>query len=393
MLNEISCRFIREHCSDNVQQLALQSDRFQIPGLDFKLALQQIEGRQLVEHKIPDWFEIDTIFYPKRLSIEQASSQATAIYKASLLQGKTFIDLTGGWGVDHAFIAPRFEKSVYIEKQKELADIAAYNFSVLGLKCTEIINADGLEYLQKINKVDCIYIDPARRSKDGKKVVSISNCDPDLSDIQNRLLEKADKVLIKYSPMLDITQALQILNHATEIHAVSVENECKELLFVLEKEEKTPTIHCLNFQKKGNQEIRFLATEEKECDIICTSELESYLYEPNSSILKVGFFKGLTQYYPVKKIHRDSHLYTSTNLISDFPGRIFKINTCYGFNKKGLKSLMAAVKKANLTTRNFPLKTEELRKKLDLKDGGQIYLFATTLGENRVLIQCESVEK
>ena len=393
MLSDVSRDFIREHRSDNVQQLALQSDRFQISGLDFKMALQQIEGRQHIEHKIPDWFELDNILYPKRLSIEQASSQTTALYKALLLEGKTFVDLTGGWGVDHAFIASQFEESVYIEKQKELADIAAHNFSTLGLKHAKIINADGLEFLQRMDKVDCIYIDPARRSKTGRKVTSILDCEPDLSEIQSLLLEKANRVLIKYSPMLDITQALQILNHVTEIYIVSVENECKELLFVLQKEEKTPVVHCLNFQKKGKQENKFLITEEKQCPITYTSKLETYLYEPNSSVLKAGFFKGLTQYFAIKKIHRDSHLYTSNERVADFPGRIFKINASYGFNKKDLRLLTSTIKSANLSTRNFPLKTEELRKRLNLKDGGSIYLFATTMGSKRIIIQCESVEK
>ncbi|MDL2322955.1 class I SAM-dependent methyltransferase [Bacteroidales bacterium OttesenSCG-928-A17] len=391
MLNSATWEFIRQHRSDDVRKLALQADRFQIPGLDFKMALQQIEGRQLVKSKIPDWFELDDILYPKRLSIEQSSSQTTAEYKASLLKGKTFIDLTGGFGVDHAFIAREFEQSIYIERQADLAEIAAHNFSILGLNHVKVFNADGLEIWNEIPEADCIFIDPARRSKDGKKVVSISDCEPDLSEIQDLLLNKAGKVLIKYSPMLDITKALLVLDHVTGIHVVSVENECKELLFVLERTSKSPEIHCLNFTKKGNQKDTFLLSEEKDCDLICTSELETYLYEPNASILKAGCFKSITRHYPVKKIHRDSHLYTSDKLISDFPGRSFRIISHFGFNKKELKSGMAGIEKANLSTRNFPLTTDALRKKLNLKDGGDVYLFATTIGEKRILIQCESL--
>ena len=392
MLNEVSWKFIRKHRSDNVGKLALQADRFQIPELDFKMALQQIEGKQLIEHKIPDWFNRDDLLYPQRLSVEQASSQITALYKSSLLNGQTLVDLTGGWGVDHAFMAPSFKQSIYVEKNKALTEIAIHNFHVLGLTKTQVVSGDGVEYLREMPEADWIYLDPARRSKDGRKVVSIAHCEPDISTIQDHLLEKADNILIKYSPMLDIAQALKILRNVAEIHVVSVENECKELLFVLQGEEKEPLIHCLNFHKKGDQNSCFSLTEEKSCEVVYTSELGQYLYEPNASILKAGFFKSITQHFRVKKLHRDSHLYTSDELVPDFPGRIFRINSSFSFNKKELKAGLDSIDKANLSTRNFPLKTDELRKKLNLKDGGDIYLFATTLGTKHILIQGESAE-
>ena len=393
MLNEISRKFIQEHRSDDVRKLALQAGRFPLSVPDFKWALQQIEGKQLIEHKIPEWYTREDILYPRRLSIEQCSSQQTAVYKASLLAGKTIVDLTGGWGVDHAFIAPQFEQSVYIEQQKELAEIAAHNFRTLGLKQTKVVHVDGVEYLREMQKADCVYVDPARRSSEGKKVISIQNCEPDLSSIQRLLLEKADRIWIKYSPMLDITQALQTLEYVVEIHIVSVENECKELLFLLKKESKPLTIQCVNLRKKGNQQTQFSLSEEKACEAVFTSELESYLYEPNASILKSGCFKSVTRHFPVKKLHKDSHLYTSDQWVSDFPGRTFRVKTSSSFNKKELKTWMLGFEKANLSTRNFPLKTEELRKKLRLKEGGSVYLFATTIGAKHVLIQCESAEK
>ena len=393
MLNETIWKFIQKHRSDDVRKLALQAGRFPLSGQDFKRALQQIEGRQLTKHKIPSWYARKYIFYPRRLSIEQCSSQQTALYKASLLEGNTIVDLTGGWGVDHAFIAPRFKQSVYIEQQKDLVKIAAHNFRILGLKQTKAIHADGMEYLREMQKADCIYIDPARRSSEGRRVISIQNCEPDLSNIQDLLLEKADRIWIKYSPMLDIIQALQTLDYIREIHIVSVENECKELLFLLEKESKPLTIQCVNFRKKGNQQIQFSLSKEKACETVFTSELESYLYEPNASVLKSGCFKSITLHFPVKKLHKDSHLYTSDQWVSDFPGRTFKIKASSSFNKKELKILMSGIEKANLSIRNFPLRTEELRKKLRLKEGGSVYLFATTIGSKHVLIQCESVEK
>ncbi|MDR0836035.1 MAG: SAM-dependent methyltransferase [Tannerella sp.] len=388
MLNEATLQFIRNHRLDDVRKLALHAQSLASPEVDVLAAFTQIEGRQSAENKLPTWFQSDDIIYPAALSMEQCSSEQTARYKASLLSGNAFVDLTGGFGVDFAFIAPKFNETYYVEKQTALCELAAHNFKVLGLNPIKIENADAIEYLKKMAPVDAIFMDPARRSDTGKKVVAIENCEPDLSAIQNLLLEKAESVLIKLSPMLDISQALQVLKNVAEVHVVSLDNECKELLFLLKRNFNQETnIICINLNKKGErQEISFLQSQEKEWRIEYTSQVENYLYEPNVSILKAGFFKGLTGSYPIRKFHPDSHLYTSKIFVPDFPGRSFQVETCSSFNKKDLKNLLCGMDKANLAIRNFPLSVAELRKKLKLKEGGEDYLFATTLANGKHVI-------
>jgi 16S rRNA G966 N2-methylase RsmD len=385
MLNEKTLRFIRNHRFDDVRKVALQAQSLVSPEVDILAALVQIEGRQSAENKIPSWFQLDSILYPAALSLEQCSSEVTACYKSSLLSGNSFVDLTGGFGVDFAFIAPKFSETYYVEKQTALCELAAHNFKVFELNPVKIENADAIEYLKKMAPVDAIFIDPARRSDAGKKVVAIENCEPDLSAIQDLLLEKAESVLIKLSPMLDISQALQVLKNVAEVHVVSLDNECKELLFLLKRNFNQETnIICINLNKKGErQEISFSQSQEKECHIAYTSQVENYLYEPNASILKAGLFKGLTLAYPIRKFHPDSHLYTSETFIPDFPGRTFQIETSSSFNKKELKDLLQGMDKANLAIRNFPLSVAELRKKMKLKEGGENYLFATTLANGK----------
>jgi hypothetical protein len=236
--------------------------------------------------------------------------------------------------------------------------------------------------------VDLIFIDPSRRSGSGGKVVGIQHCEPDLSLIQDLLLEKAECVLIKLSPMLDISQALTVLKNVSEVHVVSHENECKELLFLLKRDfVAEPRICCVNLSKKvGEPEISFFPSQEKTCGIDYASQIGNYLYEPNASILKAGFFKGLTLIYPAHKLHTDSHLYTSDELISDFPGRIFSVEAYSTFNKKALKNLLCGIDKAHISTRNFPLTVAALRKRLKLKEGGEIYLFATTSADGKHVI-------
>ncbi|GHT12871.1 hypothetical protein FACS189426_16900 [Bacteroidia bacterium] len=403
--NEATLRFIRNHRFDDVRKLALQARSLADPEVDILAALTQIEGLQSAENKIPSWFQSEGVIYPPALSMEQCSSEATARYKASLLSGNSFVDLTGGFGVDFAFIAPKFIETSYVEKQAGLCELAAHNLKVLGLNPAKIENTDAVEYLKKMSPVDTVFIDPARRSDVGKKVVAIENCEPDLSAIQDLLLEKAESVLIKLSPMLDISQALLVFtpkspegdfkpplggwgSNVAEVHVVSLDNECKELLFLLKRNFNRETrIICVNLNKKGErQEISFCPSQEKECHIEYTSLVGNYIYEPNASILKAGFFKGLTRSYPIRKFHSDSHLYTSETLIQDFPGRTFQVETYASFNKKELKELLQGVDKANLSIRNFPLSVAELRKKLKLKEGGEIYLFATTLANAKHVI-------
>jgi 16S rRNA G966 N2-methylase RsmD len=386
-MNEATKKFITAHRFDDVQKLALQSQSFHGAEIDIPAALTQISGRQIIEHKIPSWRQSDEIRYPGRLSLEQCSSEKTARYKASLLSGHSFVDLTGGWGVDTAFISPKFSQVTYVEKQEELANLAKHNFPILGLNFIRIHTGDGIEYLEKMNPVDCIYLDPARRSLSGKKVVLIEDCEPNLLEIQNLLLTKASFVLIKLSPLLDINAALRVLKNVKEVHVVSVENECKELLLLLEKgNTQAPVITCANLRKKGDQTVSFEYSEEKKAQIAYSREVKDYLYEPNASLLKAGFYKGIALRYPVEKLHSDSHLYTSTQYIPDFPGRIFRVEAVSSLNKKSLKAFLTGMDKANLTIRNFPLTVAGLRKKLKLNEGGEVYLFATTLSDGEHVI-------
>lgn len=390
ILSSETLRFIAAHHSEDSRQLALKYSR-QVPeNVDLSQALIQIEGRQLARTKLPDWYAKDGILYPPKLAMEQCSSQLTAQYKATLWEGNTLVDLTGGFGVDFSFLAPAFREAIYIEQQPHLVETAKHNATILGLSHAEFISQDSVAYLEEMEAVDCLFIDPARRSDSGKKVFTIESCEPNLEAIQDRLLQKAETVLIKLSPMLDITQALNTLRCVREVHIVSVENECKELLFLLKREtENAPCIFCVNLSRRHTPSvIHFEAEEEKRAIPDYTTEPKQFLYEPNTSIMKSGFFKSIAVRYHLQKFHPDSHLYTSDRLIPDFPGRTFRIETYSTLNKKELNSLLRGIDNANLTVRNFPMSVEALRKKLKLKEGGDIYLFATTLyNEQKVLIK------
>lgn len=384
--------FIREHQSDDVRALALQAKKY--PDVDMPTAITQIAGRKIAAEKIPSWREIEDIWYPKHLSLEQCSSEITARYKASLLQGESLADLTAGFGIDCSFLAADFKTVTYVERQKELCEIAAHNFPILNLNHITVKNEDGVAYLKEMSPVDCIFLDPARRNEHGGKTVAISDCEPDVAKLEGLLLSKANRVMVKLSPMLDLSLALKALEHTQEVHILSVNNECKELLLLLGQEPpKEVPIHCANLFTKGAQEEQhFIFTREQEQrnECIYTDILGNYLYEPNASLLKAGAFRSITAAYPVMKLHPNSHLYTSNVLITDFPGRVFRIVNQCSFNKKEIKESLADLKKANITIRNFPATVAELRKRINLTEGGDTYLFASTLNNGqKVLIRCE----
>lgn len=380
--------FVREHATDDIRTLALQAKKY--PTVDMPTAITQIAGRQIAAEKIPSWQATDNIWYPRHLSMEQCSSELTARYKASLIEGESFADLTGGFGIDCGFLAARFKTATYVERQEELCEIAAHNFPLLDLSHIEIKNEDGVAYLKQMNPVDCIFIDPARRNEQGGKIVAIKDCEPDVAALEELLLEKAKRVMIKLSPMLDLTQALKEMNHTHEVHIISVNNECKELLLILSRETTTEIgIHCVNLTSKEQQHFTFTREQEKASDCTYTENLGNYLYEPNASILKAGAYRLLTSVYPVKKLHPNSHLYTSDELVERFPGRVFRIAGQCSFNKKEIKETLGELKKANITVRNFPATVADIRKRIKLTDGGDIYLFATTLNnDQKLLVRC-----
>ena len=382
-------QYIKEHARDDVRLLALQAKKY--PLVDMNFAVTQIAGRQIAEAKLPSWASEPDLFYPRHLSMEQCSSEATALYKAGLVEGDSFTDLTGGFGVDCSFLSRRFRTSHYVERQSELCDLARYNFPLLGLN-VEVHHQDSVSYLQQMQPVDCIYLDPARRDGYGGKTVAISDCEPDLCQLEELLVTKARTVLVKLSPMLDLSLALKELRYVCEVHIVTVQSECKELLLILSKDSLVPEvrIHCVQLLAGGEQRnYVFTQEQERSADCPLVSAVGAYLYEPNASILKAGAYRSLTQAYPVKKLHASSHLYTSDSLVTDFPGRTFKVIAVAGFGKKELKNLLGGLEKANLTIRNFPSSVAELRKRLKLKEGGDDYLFATTLANGeKVLVHC-----
>ena len=493
IMNQATLDFIRQHQDDDVRQLAFLGSKY--PEVDMPFALDQIRGRKMARVKLPRWASIDGIIYPPHISMEQCSSEQTALYKAELaarllglspsssengeekemesenasnlhlseiceFAGKGavdsefakneatckkqqilteskenvnetkeephegdfseetgFVDLTGGFGVDFSYIASRLGvKSMYVERQAHLCEVAKENFGRLGLKNAIVKNGDGIEVLhsfaskkeaaasdslgitedqsQSLLKTNLglklIFIDPARRDDAGNKVVSLKDCTPDVTLLQEEMLSKADYVIIKLSPMLDWHRAVSELNCVQEVHVISVNNECKELLLVLSARNMgNLRIYCVN-------DAQSFVCEESDMEAssvkIAPSTLEEmqYLYEPNASLMKAGCFGVLSERYDARMLSKNSHLFVSQAPIEAFPGRSFRIIAISSFNKKELKRHLSGITKANIATRNFPLSVAELRKRLKLKDGGETYIFATTLSdESHVLMITE----
>lgn len=385
--------FIQEHRQDDVRALALQAGRY--PQVDMAEAVVQIAGWQIAEKKIPLWAQTEGVLYPQHLSMEQCSSEVTARYKASLVSGESFADLTAGFGVDCSFMARNFCRAIYVERQEILCDLARHNFPLLGLSHIQVCQADGVEYLQRMEPVDCLFLDPARRDSQGGKTVAISDCEPDVCALEPLLVEKGRSVWVKLSPMLDIGTALRELKYLREIHIVAVNNECKELIALLKKPSEVSYYSDNEVRLFCEQAVNNLLTtpfsftlaEEKNAVCTWAEEVEDYLYEPGAALLKAGPYRLLSERYGVRKLQVNSHLYTSRQEI-DFPGRRFRVLEVSDFGKKNLKHFLQGVEKANLTVRNFPTSVAELRKKLKLKEGGDLYLFATTLhAGQKVLIK------
>lgn len=435
-MNQATQDFIRQHQDDDVRQLAFLGSKY--PEVDMPFALDQIRGRKMARVKLPRWASLEGIIYPPHISMEQCSSESTALYKAELaarLLGLPvsssgtemkaeneieFVDLTGGFGVDFSYIAARLGvKSMYVERQTHLCEAARENFERLGLKNAIVKNGDGIEVLHSFlpKKDDAasaddslgityeqprsllktnlglkiIFVDPARRDDAGNKVVSLKDCTPDVTVLQEEMLSKADYVIIKLSPMLDWHRAISELSHVREVHIISVNNECKELLLVLSARNMSENlrIYCINdAQSFVCDELDMGASQVK----IAPSTLEEmlYLYEPNASLMKAGCFGVLSDRYDARMLSKNSHLFVSQAPIEAFPGRSFRIIAVSSFNKKELKRHLSGITKANIATRNFPLSVAELRKRLKLKDGGETYIFATTLSdESHVLMITE----
>jgi hypothetical protein len=392
-MNQATIDFIREHAEADVRQLALQGTKN--PEVNLTFALEQIAGRQKAKTKLPYWAAIDGIVYPPHLSMEQCSSEQTAKYKASIAgKGAQMVDLTAGFGVDMAFISQGFQRAVHVERQAQLCAISSENFKLLGLNHIEVVCADGVEYLHQLDHADLIFLDPARRDNHGTRTYGIADCTPNVLELRDELLQKADRVMLKLSPMLDWRKAIEDFGNVNEVHIVSVDNECKELLLILSKEEKPLKLFCVN----NNQMFDAVTGGRFFCDTASDVTKEpspcySYLFEPNASIMKAGCFDLLEQRFGVSQLEKNSHLFVSDRDISDFPGRRFIIEKITSMNKRELKAALAGIDQANITVRNFPMSVAELRKRLKLKDGGDTYLFATTTaGHQHQLFLCRKIE-
>ena len=393
-MNQTTIDFIHEHAEADVRQLALQGTKN--PEVDLSFALEQIAGRQKAKTKLPSWAAVDGIVYPPHLSMEQCSSEQTARYKALIAgKGALIVDLTAGFGVDMAFMSQAFQKAIYVERQAPLCAISSENFKLLGLNHIEVICVDGVGYLHQLEHADLIFLDPARRDNHGARTYGIADCTPNVLELRDELLEKADRVMLKLSPMLDWRKAVEDLGHVNEVHIVSVDNECKELLLILSKGKKPLKLLCVNNDQvfEGDQGDWLNERSIAEIRVPVPLSSQAYLFEPNASIMKAGCFTLLEQRFNVSQLDKNSHLFVSDHDISDFPGRRFTIEKTTSMNKRELKTALAGIDKANITVRNFPLSVAELRKRLKLKDGGNLYLFATTLADGQhQLFLCRKTE-
>ena len=385
MTNE---EFIAQNKNADVHALALGKVPTEI---NLQYCLRQIEGRQKAQQKLPSWAKTEGIIYPVKLSMEQCSSEQTALYKQKLVEHllpenrQRMADLTGGFGIDFSFLAQLFDEADYIEQNEQLCEIARHNFPLLGLPKAHVHNKTCEDFIDGMGLFSLIYLDPSRRDAAGRKMVALKDCTPDIEALQDKLLDHATTVLVKLSPMLDIQDTLRRLQNVSEVHVVSVDGECKEMLIVLCREKQGTTFHCTNIAAQ----TQTFSTDKRETEPIIAPRPEQYLYEPNASILKAGVQNVLCQAYNVRKLHPFSHLFTSPHFIENFPGRAFVIEDYCSFAKKDIKTMLAGISQCNLTIRNFPSTVAELRKRLKLREGGNIYLFATTLSDGtHALLRC-----
>lgn len=386
--------FVKEHAGDDLMRLLLSASRY--PTVDIPFAVEQIAARRQIRDKLPLWYMNDALLFPSKISAEQCSSEQTALYKQRLVEeGDTLCDLTGGLGIDSYYFSRKAHHVTYIERFPAYCEAARNNFSVLGADNITIMKGDSTTLVSQLPEVDAFYIDPARRGEGNKRVFALSDCEPDLPALLPELFRHAPRIIAKLSPMADIRLTLDLLPGTTEVHVLSIKNECKELLFVVEREAnvETPVIHCINYNSSGDEEsFTFTLLDERNEDLHLGKQVKSYLYEPNASVLKAGAFKRVATSFGLEKLHVSSHLYTSDVKLEDFPGRSFVVEEVYPFTGKLCKSLVKEVPQANITVRNFSLPVEELRKRTKIADGGKVYLFATTLvNGDKILVKCHKI--
>lgn len=388
MLSKEVQAYINDNLRTDIHRLLLKKSPF--PKVSSRELVEQIESKNKSKQKLPSWFVKENIYYPNKLNLSQSSSESTAAYKAGLIKGNTIVDLTGGFGADCAAFSQKMNRVVHVERHKELSDIARHNFNILGIRNIECLVENSIVYLNNGSlSFDWIYIDPSRRDNENKKVYYLSDCEPDLTKHLELLFSKSPNILVKTGPLLDLRSGLDQLQYVKEIHIIALENDVKEVLWMLEKDfTQEPIIKTVNFKNSGSQTFEFKMSEERTAEPTYSNPAK-YLYEPNAAILKSGAFQSIGIRYGLNKLHPNSHLYTSPRL-SPFPGRRFKIQEVLDYSKKSIKR--SGISKANITTRNFPDSVAAVRKKLGVKDGGNDYIFCTTdIVQNRILLWCKKM--
>lgn len=392
-----TAEFIREYRERDIRQLALQANRF--PDVDMPYALDQIQGWQIARRKLPKWAACDGVIFPPHLSMEQCSSEPTAQYKLNLAMewasrvghASRMTDLTGGFGVDFSFTSCAFAAATYVERNEQLCHIVEHNLPLLGLNNATVVCADAVEYLSTVEQQTMLFLDPARRDEHGAKTVMLADCTPDVVQLLPKLLEKSRFTMLKLSPMLDWHKAVDDLQGTVrEVHIVSVGGECKELLLVLSTVvESELKVYCADLSTASDTSSLFVYTPGSSAPVANSTfniQHSTFLHEPNASIMKAGCFDELAAAYGVSPVSRNSHLFLSDAPIEDFPGRSFVVERVTTMNKGELRKTLAGIEKANIATRNFPLTVAELRKRLKIKDGGDVYIFATTTAEGEHLL-------
>ncbi|MGC9151840.1 MAG: THUMP-like domain-containing protein [Microbacter sp.] len=380
-------QFLAAHRDDEIHSLLLHASRY--PEINMPWIVQQMEGRRKAALKFPSLLHYDDFVFSPQINMEQASSETTARYKASLVAGQEVIDLTGGLGIDSFFMSQTARHLLYLERNEALFALAQHNFQITGASI-ETRCSDGLAFLQNTQRqADYLYVDPSRRDHNHQRVVSLEKYEPNVLTALPLFFQHAPHVLIKASPMLDISLTLRALHHVAKVHVVAVRNECKELLFDCVDEACNTEIVAVHFGMQGEERFAFSSLDEQQAKVTYSNTAKKYLYEPNVALLKAGAFRILSERFDVEKLHPASHLYTSDQLVSHFPGRIFEVITTFPLQKEAINQWIPS-RKVNVTVRNFPFSVAEIRRKFRLEDGGNDYLFATTFADDsKRMILCK----
>lgn len=383
--------FIHEHINDDTAELLLAARKY--PDIDVPFVVEQIEARRRLKGKLPEWYENKDIIMGGRVPAEQCSSEQTARYKQSIVKGESLCDMTGGMGVDFWYMSEGMERAIYTERNEELCSIAKHNFQVLQTLRPEYVIRCGDGRELPIPSVDIIYLDPARRAGDGSRVYAMEDCEPNIVEWQDELLKHAKMVLVKLSPMVDLTDVLRKLKGVKELHIVGVKNECKEVLVKAHALDDSVCagcveVHCVDFLTSGKIEYVFSLLGGMEISLT-DGGVKRHLYEPDVTLMKAGAFGSLCARYPVWQLDVDTHLMTSDEWIPEFPGRVFEVEEMIPFSSKVLKRLKKEIPQANIAVRNFVMTADELRKKTGIKDGGEVYLFGAKVKDmGQMLLIC-----